>query len=138
MERKEDWTPEISRAIVDGLRKRVRAEAVRRGDGIVEHVGKNWISWRSRKRGLVFAEIRSLRGRIQVFILPRPHELHNGGGLARRAPRSQGWGWFRSRLEISSIDQVEGGARLIAQSYEDGVRRGNRGRSTRRDLPPSR
>src|SRR6266567_6197564 len=78
MERKEDWTPEISRAIVDGLRKRVRAEAVRRGDGIVEHVGKNWISWRSRKRGLVFAEIRSLRGRIQVFILPRPHELHNG------------------------------------------------------------
>jgi len=80
----------------------------------------------------VFAELRPLRGRVQVFILPRPRDLADSAGLARRAPRTQGWGWFRSRFEISSMAQIESAARLIVQSYEHGARRGNGGRATRR------
>lgn len=130
MERAMEWTPGTSRAIVAALRERVRRVAVRQGDRIVEHVGENWISWRSRKRNRVFAEIRPLRGRVQVFILPDPRELRDGGGLALRAPRTQGWGWFRSRLEVSSMARVEPAARLIVQSYEHLVRAENgRGRS---------
>jgi len=127
MERAKEWTPETSRAIVTALRERVRTAAIRQGDRIVEHVGENWISWRSRKRNRVFAEIRPLRGRVQVFILPGPRELRDGGGLALRAPRTQGWGWFRSRLEVSSMARVEPAARLIVQSYERVVRAENGG-----------
>jgi hypothetical protein len=136
MERRVEWTPGTSKAIVDALRDRVRAVAGRRGDRIVEHAGPNWTSWRSGKRDRVFAEIRALRGRIQVFILPRPSELRNGKDLARPAPRTQGWGWFRSRLEVPSITLVEPAARLIVQSYErviqgeDGGRRRPNGRRT--------
>src|SRR5438046_1107846 len=36
-----------------------------------------------------------------------------------------GWGWFRSRIEVSSMDSVEPAARLIVQSYERVVRREN-------------
>lgn len=128
MERAMEWTPGTSRAIVAALRERVRTVAIRQGDRIVEHVGENWISWRSRKRNRVFAEIRPLRGRVQVFILPGPRELRDGGGLALRAPRTQGWGWFRSRLEVSSMARVEPAARLIVQSYEHVVRAKNGGR----------
>jgi len=127
MERAKEWTPETSRAIVTALRERVRTAAIGQGDRIVEHVGENWISWRSRKRNRVFAEIRPLRGRVQVFILPGPRELRDGGGLALRAPRTQGWGWFRSRLEVSSMARVEPAARLIVQSYERVVRAENGG-----------
>lgn len=130
MERAMEWTPETSRAIVAALRERVRTVAIRQGDRVVERVGENWISWRSRKRNRVFAEIRPLRGRVQVFILPGPRELRDGGGLALRAPRTQGWGWFRSRLEVSSMARVEPAARLIVQSYEHLVRaEDGRGRS---------
>ena len=128
MERAMEWTPETSRAIVAALRERVRTVANRQGDRVVEHVGKNWISWRSRNRNRVFAEIRALHGRVQVFILPAPRELHDGGGLALRAPPTQGWGWFRSRLEISSALRVTSAARLIVQSYEHVIREGNGGR----------
>jgi len=134
MERTMEWTPGTSRAIVAALRERVRTAAIRQGDRVVEHVGENWISWRSRKRNRVFAEIRPLRGRVQVFILPDPRELRDGGGLALRAPRTQGWGWFRSRLEVSSMARVEPAARLIVQSYEHVVRAENGGRRP----PPAR
>ena len=120
-----EWTSDTSRAIMTALRERVRPAAVRRRDRIEERVGRYWISWRSRKRDRVFAEIRALRGRVQVFILPGPRDLRDSEGLARRAPRSQGWGWFRSRIEVSSLDGVEPAARLIVQSYERVVRRQN-------------
>lgn len=122
MERSIDWTPGTSKAIMAALRDRVSRAAVRRGDRIVERAGPYWTSWRSRRRDRVFAEIRPLRGRIQVFILPGPKDLVDGGGLARRAPRTQGWGWFRSRLEVASMTGVEPAARLIVQSYETVVR----------------
>ena len=135
MERTVGWTPGTSKAIVSALRECVQTAAVRRGDRIDERVGQNWISWRSRKRDRVFAEIRPLRGRIQVFILPGPRDLRDAGGLAQRAPRTQGWGWFRSRLEIASLERVEPAARLIVQSYERVVHApndGSRARRTRR------
>src|SRR5439155_532477 len=85
-------------------RERVRPVAIRRRDRVEEHVGRYWISWRSRNRNRVFAEIRALQGRVQVFILPGPRDLRDSAGLARRAPRTQGWGWFRSRIEVSSLE----------------------------------
>src|SRR5213593_3433098 len=109
MEAGSEWNGRTSREIVGALRERVRAAAHRRHDRVV-------------------AEIRPLRGRVQVFILPGPRELSDGSGLARRAPRSQGWGWFRSRFEVTSMAQVEPAARLIIQSYEHRVHRGNAGR----------
>jgi hypothetical protein len=130
MEPSNVWTAGTSKAIVAALRDRVRAVAGRRGDRIVEHAGPNWTSWRSKKRDRVFAEIRPLRGRIQVFILPDPKDLRNGGDLIRAAPRTQGWGWFRSRLEVSSMGRVDSAARLIVQSYEHVVRRENGGRGS--------
>lgn len=117
--------------ILAALRDRVRTVATRRGDRIVEHAGEHWISWKSEKRDRVFAEIRPLRGRVQVFILPHPRQLRGGAGLAHTAPRTQGWGWFRSRFEVSSMARVESAARLIVQSYEQVVRTENGGRRTR-------
>jgi predicted transport protein len=131
MERTTEWTSGTSRAIMAGLRERVRPAAIRRRDRIEEHVGRYWISWRSGNRNRVFAEIRALQGRVQVFILPGPRDLRDSTGLARRAPRTQGWGWFRSRIEVSSLDGVEPAAKLIVQSYERVVSRGNGGRHSR-------
>lgn len=131
MERTTEWTSGTSRAIMAGLRERVRPAATRRRDRIEEHVGRYWISWRSGNRNRVFAEIRTLQGRVQVFILPGPRDLRDSTRLARRAPRTQGWGWFRSRIEVSSLDAVEPAAKLIVQSYERVVSRENGGRNSR-------
>src|SRR5207245_10899424 len=110
--------------IIGALSDRVRTSAHRRHDRILERAGRQWISWRSRQADRVFAEIRPLRGRVQVFILPGVRELSDGSGLARRAPRSQGWGWFRSRFEVTSMAQVEPAARLLIQSCEHRVHSG--------------
>ena len=130
MERTE-WTSGTSRAIMAGLRERVRPAAIRRRDRIEERVGRYWISWRSRNRNRVFAEIRALQGRVQVFILPGPGDLRDSAGMARRAPRTQGWGWFRSRIEVSSLDGVAAAAKLIVQSYERVLARENGERDSR-------
>ncbi len=129
MESVSEWTDQTSREIVTALRERVRNAAHRRQDRILERAGRQWIAWRSRRAGRVFAEIRPLRGRVQVFILPGPRELSDGSGLARRAPRTQGWGWFRSRFEVTSMAQIEPAARLIIQSYEHRVRKQKGGRT---------
>ena len=128
MEAIREWTGRTPQEIVAALRVRVRSAAHLRQDRIIERAGRHWISWRSRRTDRVFAEIRPLRGRVQVFILPGPRELTNAAGLARRAPRSQGWGWFRSRFEVTSMAQVAPAARLIVQSYEHGIRKQNGGR----------
>src|SRR3989475_10579089 len=129
MEAASEWNGRTSREIVGALRERVRTAAHRRHDRVLEHAGRHWISWRSRRADRVFAEIRPLRGRVQVFILPGLRELSDGSGLARRAPRSQGRGWFRSRFEVTSMAQVEPAARLIIQSYEHRVHSGNDARN---------
>ncbi len=127
-----EWTSDTPRAIVSALRERVQVEARRRHDRIEEHIGRHWTSWRSRKGQRIFAEIRPLRGRVQVFILPRPSDLRDAAGLARRAPSSQGWGWFRSRIEVSSMARVGPAARLIVQSYQQAAGDGNGGRMHQR------
>src|SRR2546428_6621196 len=70
MEAVSEWNGRTSREIVGALRERVRTAAHRRHDRVLEHAGRHWISWRSRRADRVFAEIRPLRGRVQVFILP--------------------------------------------------------------------
>lgn len=111
-----------SREIVVGLRDRLQVTAARRDDRIEERMGKQWIAWRSRKGNRIFAEIRPLRERVEIFLLPAPRDLRDRFGLAKRAPPTQGWGWFRTRIEVRSMRQVAGAAALIRQSYLDGLR----------------
>ena len=121
-------TSEESRAIVLALRVRLQAAAARRDDRINEHVSQHWISWRSRKGNRIFAEVRPLRERVQVFLLPSPRDLRDGSGLAKRAPPTQGWGWFRTRIELRSLRQVASAAALVCLSYEHGLRPNGRAR----------
>jgi len=114
-------TSDISREIVVGLRNRLQLAAAKRDDRIDEHVSEHWISWRSRKGIRIFAEIRPLGGRVQIFLLPSPRELQDNSGLAKRAPPTQGWGWFRTRVEVRSMRQVAAAASLIHQSYLCGL-----------------
>src|SRR2546430_9425420 len=97
MEQMAEWTSGTSREIVAALRERIRPAVSRRRDRIEEHVGRYWISWRSRKRDRVFAEVRALRGRVQVFILPGPRDLRDSAGAARRARPAPGSGRVPSR-----------------------------------------
>lgn len=117
-----DRASDSSRAIVIALRDRVQAAAAKRDDRIDERVSQHWIAWKSRKGHRVFAEIRPLKGRVEVFLLPSPRDLRGGSGLARRAPPTQGWGWFRTRMEVRSMSQVSSAAALIRQSYVHGLR----------------
>lgn len=122
METAIDRTSDASREIVKALRQRVQAAATKREDRLDERVSRYWIAWRSRNRDRVFAEIRPLRARVEVFILPGPRDLRDAGRLARRAPKTQGWGWFRTRFDVRSMGEVESAARLIVQSYMYGAR----------------
>jgi len=124
-------TSDSSRAIVVALRDRVQAAAAKRDDQLNERVSRYWIAWRSRKGNRVFAEIRPMRERVEVFLLPAPRDLRDGSGLARRAPPTQGWGWFRTRIELRSMRQVAAAASLIRQSYLHGLRPNGHARSRR-------
>lgn len=123
-------TSERSRSIVAELHDRLQGLGRRRNDRIVRRVGDHWIAWRSVRHGRVFAELRPHRQRVEVFILPGPRELRDPNRLARRAPASQGWGWFRSRFDVTALDEVAPAFRLLEQSYEHGRRTPN-GRSAR-------
>lgn len=111
-------TSDESRAIVAQLGTMARNLGKQRADTIRAEVGPVWIALRSTKRDRVFAEIRPHRSRVEVFILPRPQDLTDPAGLARRAPPTQGWGWFRTRFHVSSPSEVAFAFRLIRQSYE--------------------
>ena len=124
-------TSDSSRAIVVALRDRVQAAAAKRDDQLNERVSRYWIAWRSRKGNRVFAEIRPMRERVEVFLLPSPRDLRDGSGLARRAPPTQGWGWFRTRIELRSMRQVAAAASLIRQSYLHGLQPNGHARSRR-------
>lgn len=124
-------TSDESREIVGEFRKKIQGLGRQHRDKIQEHTGEHWIGWRSEKHDRVFAEMRPLQGRVQVFILPRKRDLKDPGGLARAAPPTQGWGWFRTRFDVSSLRQVEPAFRLIRQSYERGLN-GHAARGARR------
>ena len=131
-------TSDSSREIVLGLRNRLQLVAARRDDRIDEHVSEHWISWRSRKGNRIFAEIRPLGARVQIFLLPSPRELRDNSGLAKRAPPTQGWGWFRTRVEVRSLRQVAAAASLIHQSYLCGLAvNGHKPGRLRRRVPTS-
>lgn len=115
-------TGPVSKAIVVALRDRLRAVAAEREDRIDERMSQQWISWRSRKGNRIFAEIRPSRERVEVFLLPSPRDLRDGSGLAKRAPPTQGWGWFRTRVDLRSIREVASAAALVRQSYLQGLR----------------
>lgn len=113
-------TSETSRAIVDAWYRRLDRLGRRRNDRIRKRVGVHWIAFRSDAQGRVFAEIRPRRDHVEVFILPPPNRLSDPLGLVRRAPSTQGWGWFRSRFDVVGKGQIVPAYRLLRQSYEDG------------------
>lgn len=122
-------TSDESRAIVKSLRDHLRALERKKADRVTETVSSYWIGWRSRNHARVFAELRPLRGRVEVFILPKLQELRDPSGLARAAPRTQGWGWFRTRFDVRGLAEAGHAFRLIRQSYDWSAKPGNGGPS---------
>ena len=127
-----------SQAIVSEFRRRIRALGHAHGDRIHEKAGENWIGWRSTRHGRTFAEMRPLQERVQVFILPTKRGLKDPSRLAKRNPPTQGWGYFLSRFEVRTLDEVEPAFQLIRQTYELGANgahgRGPRARARRRQI----
>ena len=128
-------TSDESREIVGAFRKRIQALGHAHGDKIREKVSENWIGWRSLRHGRTFAEMRPLQERVQVFILPPKRGLKDPTRLAKPNPPSQGWGYFLSRFDVRTVDEVEPAFQLIRQSYERGANGhgGHRARSHPRD-----
>ncbi len=122
-----DRTSEVSREIVAQLRERMSGLAERHHDRLEVTQSQHWIGWRSGNRKRVFAEMRPHQRKVEVFILPSRRQLKDPKKLARDAPATQGWGWFRSRFNIESVAQVEPAYHLLRQSYERGLKKGNGG-----------
>lgn len=132
MENALERTSETSRVIVSMLRQRMSAVAERHQDRLEVRESVHWIGWRSASRDRVFAEMRPHRNKVEVFILPARRQLKDPRKLAKAAPVTQGWGWFRTRFDIVSLDQVGPAFHLIRQSYEHGLKRDNGGAPRRR------
>ncbi len=132
MEKALERTSDTSRMIVSMLQQRMNAVAERHQDRLEVNESENWIGWRSARRDRVFVEMRPRRKKVEVFILPSRRQLEDPRRLARNAPETQGWGWFRTRFEIVSLDQVGPAFHLIRQSYERGLALGNGGPVLRR------
>ncbi len=123
-------TSDESREIVGEFRRKIQALGHAHGDKIREKVSEHWIGWRSTRHGRTFAEMRPLQERVQVFILPPKRGLRDPERLAKSNPPTQGWGYFLSRFEVRSVDEVEPAFALIRQSYERGAN-GRRGSGRR-------
>ncbi len=112
-----------------------------RGDRVEMRVNRYWIAFRSQKQRRAFAEIRPNRRQVEVFILPERKHLSDPSGLARAAPRSQGWNWFRTKFHVVGNGHGKVALSLIRQSYERGAaaptsrsRRGPQGRQGRLEV----
>jgi predicted transport protein len=128
-------TSDESREILGEFRKKIQALGHAHGDKIREKVSESWIGWRSTRHGRTFAEMRPLQERVQVFILPRKRDLRDPSRLAKPSPPTQGWGYFLSRFDVRSLDEVDAAFQLIRQSYERGLnghRRNGRRAAARR------
>ncbi len=90
--------------------------ASRHNDEIVAHVMSRWISLRSQRACKVFAELRPSKERIQIFVLPPPREF-GPDSIARRAPKSQGWGWFKTKFIVNGNNDAKRALRLLRISY---------------------
>ena len=126
-------TSDESREIVGEFRRKIQALGHAHGDKIREKVSENWIGWRSMRHGRTFAEMRPLQERVQVFILPPKRGLKDPTRLARPSPPTQGWGYFLSRFDVRTLDEVDAAFQLIRQSYERGLN-GHRGNGSRRGV----
>jgi len=102
--------------------------AVEKGDRVVMRVNRNWIAFRSENQRRAFAEIRPTRHRVEVFILPERRSLSDPAGIARPAPRTQGWNWFRTKFHVVGNGHGKAALSLIRQSYELPSRRASRRR----------
>ena len=105
--------------------------AVEKGDHVVMRVNRNWIAFRSENQRRAFAEIRPTRHRVEVFILPERRSLSDPAGIARPAPRTQGWNWFRTKFHVVGNGHGKAALSLIRQSYESPLQASHRGRRSR-------
>lgn len=88
-----------------------------RGDDLEARPRTGWVAFRSRRLQRVFAELRAHRQDVEAFLLPAPEELGVRNGLARLAPPTQGWGWFRSTFRVRAPAEVEEAVALLLASY---------------------
>ena len=125
------------RHLITEWHNELQRTATARGDHVEMRMNRCWIAFRSEKQRRAFAEIRPSRHRVEVFILPERKNLSDPAGIARPAPRSQGWNWFRTKFYVVGNGHGRAALSLIRQSYESptiqkGHRRTRRnGRQTR-------
>ena len=111
--------------------------ASHRGDRVEMRMNRCWIAFRSVNQRRAFAEIRPSRRRVEVFILPERRFLSDPAGIARPAPRTQGWNWFRTKFHVVGNGHGRAALSLIRQSYESPALAKTR-RRTRRNGHQSR
>jgi predicted transport protein len=120
------------RQLINGWVASLQRVAAEHGDHVVMRVNRDWIAFRSEKQRRAFAEIRPTRHRVEVFILPERRNLSDPAGIARSAPRTQGWNWFRTKFHVVGNGHAKAALSLIRQSYESPrtvVHRARRSRS---------
>ncbi|MFQ5552134.1 MAG: hypothetical protein ACE5EW_00170 [Thermoplasmata archaeon] len=104
-------------ALLRNLERKVSRSLEGRGDVLqARHTG-HWVSFRSRNLRRVFAELRAHERDVEIFLLPSPQELGSDGRVAA-APKTQGWGWFRSRLRLTKVTDLAQTQSLLLRSYE--------------------
>ena len=97
-------------------------------DTLIVKVMSRWISLRSKRGKRVFAELRPSKDRVEAFVLPPPRDLAPSR-IVSRAPTSQGWGWFRSKVIMDGDGDSQSVLRLLRISYIFSLRRrGPKGR----------
>jgi len=120
------------RELIQAWHRELQRVARSENDSIEMRVNRYWIAFRSEKQGRAFAEVRPSRSSIEVFILPERRNLSDPGGIARTAPRTQGWNWFRTKFRIVGNGHGRAALSLLRQSYESPARAAARTRATMR------
>ncbi len=116
------------RHVIQKWHAELQRMAAVRGDRVEMRTNRYWIAFRSEKQRRTFAEIRPSRRRIEVFILPEKRALVDPSGIARSAPRTQGWNWFRTKFYVVGNGKAKGALSLLRQSYRHGARGTRRSR----------
>lgn len=121
------------------LEEAVAGELRLRGDRLRVRRMEHWVSFGSQKLRRVFAELRPHAANLELFLLPTANEL-GADGRASAAPPTQGWGWFRSKLRITSPGDIATTRAMVIRSYEARCRMNRRGRraDTRSRKAPTR
>ena len=125
------------RELITGWHSELQRIAANRGDRVEMRVNRFWIAFRSERQRRAFAEVRPSRRRVEVFILPERRHLSDLAGIARPAPRTQGWNWFRTKFYVVGNGHGRAALSLIRQSYESPALPKGR-RRTRRNSRQSR